>query len=540
MKVLSRIHPQELRNRLGSSPPSACSFTFKFMAGETAPVVRKFDTSAESCNAFGFKFGDVVQDKRGKEYTIIGVGPPAAGRRWHKLRQIRLWAYQFGSSGAQPLKVDCNILFMRRGTEPVESGPLGALECTFPYLVRTHTSVTKRVVKFDVRPEVCSKLSNASGLQHGAQIQDEHGRKFAVVGAAYHRGRPQVWFEREGKLGATMFDKPPDLRNFELVGRISLQPCGADVPVMPLQSTLDWDEASDSDDDTTAGEVKGLLGLLGSSASHTQLVKALERLAKHRKHRRKSQPLEKCLGSVDLNREEDGIKRLEHGGIRKGDRVRGLTSGGPTGRLGIVTNIDGSVFRIDSLPESSQQDVFTWHAKFEEIQKDSEADLVRPGALVKLRQGVQQPRCGWGGLTHELVVGVVQKVEKCIASVNLGYSNRWRGPLDEFEVLKPSDSLQVGSHIRLKSPDKVPRYGWGGHRMRPAIGVIAKIEEEEIQVNFPDMDEWKSEAEFRSGTCSDVGRGLFNHPSSSVVDFRRTSGLLSIPLIVTYRNRLLN
>ena len=76
--------------------------------------------------------------------------------------------------------------------------------------------------------------------------------------------------------------------------------------------------------------------------------------------------------------------------------------------------------------------------------------------------------------------------------------------------------------------------------MRPAIGVIAKIEEEEIQVNFPDMDEWKSEAEFRSGTCSDAGRGLFNHPSSSVVDFRRTSGLLSIPLIVTYRNRLLN
>ncbi|CAE7030113.1 shkD [Symbiodinium sp. CCMP2592] len=484
MKVLSRIHPRELRSRFGSLPPSACSFNFKFMAGETAPVVRKFATSAESCNAFGFEFGDVVKDKWGKEYVVIGVGPPAAGRHWHKSNRVRLWAYEVGSEGAQPLKVDCHIRFVRRGPEPVEFGPIGALECTFPYPVRTHGHAPKRAVKFDVRPEVCSKLTGMSDLQHGAQIQNEHGRKFSVVGAAYYRGQPQVWFEREGKLGATLFDKTAFLRNFELVGRISLQPCGADVPAMHLQSSLDWD------DDATTGDMKGLLGLLCSGASHTQLLKALERKAKHKKYARKSQLLEKRIDSVNLNK-EDSIKRVEHGGIKKGDRVSGPAAGRPTGRVGIVTNIDEGVFQVVSLSESSQQDVFTWHAKFDQIHKDPEADLVRPGALVKLRQAVQQPRCGWGGLTHELVLGVVQKVEKCIASVNLGYSNRWHGPLDEFEAIKPSDSLQVGSHIRLKSTDKVPRYGWGGHKMRAAIGVVAKIADEDIKVNFPDMDEWK-------------------------------------------------
>ncbi|CAE7738519.1 KEG [Symbiodinium sp. CCMP2592] len=342
-----------------------------FESGAVWLAVRESDALAPSCKAFGFKFGDAVQDKKGKEYTVLGVGPPAAGRHWHRSNRIRLCAHEFGSSEAQTLRVDCDVDFVRRGPEPVEFGTLGA----------------------------CIAF---------------------------------------------------------------LQPSTSDV-----QAMLGWDGAALSDEGIPTAGINRLLGLLGSSGWHV---------------------LEKHFGSIDTNT-EDGMRRCEHMGIKKGDRIRGLAAGWPFDRLGVVTTVNAGVFQI--LSESSQQDVFTWHAKFEEMRKDPEADLVRPGALVKLRQAVQQPRYGWGGLTHELVLGVVQKVEKCIVSVNLGFGSRWHGSLDEFEAIKPSDSLQVGSHVRFKSPGKVPRYGWGGHKMRAAIGVVAKIEDEDIKVNCPDMDEWK-------------------------------------------------
>ena len=500
MRVLKQIHPHKIREHLESSPQLARNFSFKFLAGQGDPVVRKFDVSAEACAAFGFQFGDVVQDKRRREHTIIGVARPAAGRHWCKSDRIRLWAIPLGGHGAQPLKVDSNLRFVRQGPKPEVFGPLGALECTFRYPVR---SSILRVCMFDIRPDICFKLSTVPGLQHGAQVQDEHGRVFSVVGVAYYRGRPRIWFEREGKAGATIFERPISMHKLKVVGGVtSLEPSASDVPTISMESTLDWDKASDSDGD---GPVADLKGLLGSDVSPAKVLQALEEAVKHKRQRPKREPLDKLLHSASLNK-EDGIKRIEHAGIKQGDRVRSLLDLQTRRRVGIVTNIEGGVFRIDSL-EGSGQRVCTWHAKLEEIRKDEEADLVRPGALVKLRPEVQKPRFGWGGLSSQDVVGVVQKVDNCVVSVNLGFSNRWHGMLDEFLTEQTSDALKVGSHVRVKELVEAPRYGWGAHKMHAAVGVVSKIEEDEIEVNFPDADDWKPEAELSRSIFAGSAQG---------------------------------
>lgn len=140
------------------------------------------------------------RDQHGEEHAIIGVGRPAAGRESCKFNFVCLWAYKEGFSGAQRLRISNGSALARRGEKPKEFRPHGAFEM--------HLSISiPRTGEFDIRPEICCKLAGAAGLQHGAQVAF-HGRLFRVVGAAYYCGRPQLWFERDGKHGATIFVNP--------------------------------------------------------------------------------------------------------------------------------------------------------------------------------------------------------------------------------------------------------------------------------------------------------------------------------------------
>lgn len=496
MKVLKKLGPHEVRGCLGSDPPEMHLFTFPFLAGQDCPTVRKFDISSEACQAFGFEFGDIVRDKHGDEHTVIGVGRPGAGRKWCKLKAVCLWAHKKGCEGAQPLRVNSSLSFVRRTDEfekPKPFGPLGELMPTFRYPFKSSSS--KRAGEFDVRPEICFKVGGVPGLKPGARV-DFHGRLFTVIGAAYYRGCPQLWLERDGRQGATIFEKTRHVRELKLVSSpaSSLVPCGADVPILPMRHSLDWDEASDSDDEEP--ELQGFMRLLKSDASQAAVLAALKERLKgqgsRRRSREKELQLDKCLNLKTLNKQSsDGVQH-NPGSIKAGDRVRSLSSD----CVGIVTNVDNGVVRIDSYSQIERSSV-TWHARLEEVNIDECANLVREGALVELREEVKQPVCDWGGQSHGDVVGVVQQIRDSIVVVNLGIRT-WKGALHEFQAFKPSGCVQVGAHIRVKQPDLHPRYGWGDHKMREAIGVVAKIEDDDVEVNFPDKDKWRSGTEFFS------------------------------------------
>lgn len=277
----------------------------------------------------------------------------------------------------------------------------------------------------------------------------------------------------------------------------SLVPCGTDVPILPMQHLLDWDEASDSDAEEP--ELQGLMRLLKSDASQAAVLAALEDWLKgRRRSREKGLQLDKCLNLKTVNKQSSDGKQHTRGNIKAGDRVRSLSSD----RVGIVTNVDNGVVRIDSYSQIERGSV-TWHARLEEVHIDECANLVREGALVELREEVKQPICDWGRLSHADVVGVVQQIrDDSIVVVNLGFRT-WRGVLYEFQAFKPSGCVQVGAHIRVKQTDLHPRYGWGDHKMREAIGVVARIEDDDVEVNFPDMDKWKSGTEFTAAQESD-------------------------------------
>ena len=204
------------------------------------------------------------------------------------------------------------------------------------------------------------------------------------------------------------------IRDLKVVGipilTSPLSPCDTNVPT--ICRGLDWDKASDSDG---------------------------------RKEYRRRENGQK-LGT--LNKERDGKRQSMEASRREIE-------------WGHVDS-DSSVFRIDSLQESSQR-AYSWHAKQGEIQKDQQVDLVRPGALVELGKDVKEPRSGWGGRPHANMVSVVEKIEDCIVYLKLGF-RRWHWALEEVRSIKPSEcklrpqilqESHEASRIVLASPDNI-------------------------------------------------------------------------------------
>ena len=489
MLVLKRLPAEEVRSHLGCEPPRAFNLQFPFMAGCKHPVVRLFDNTAAACEAFGFRAGDVVKDKQENQYTVIGVGP-LLPRKCFRGSQ-GLWALRDGSNGAERLQVSRHVSLVSRGSEkPQEYGPLGALECTLIYPLRAHG----RAGQFDVRPEICCKLAGVprcSGLQHGTQVEDRAGRRFTLIGARYHRGCPRLWFERDGKTGATLFAKFGECHVKALSLPPRVQEVHATGAILPMARSLDWDEVlSDDSDEEPERDLERLLREKGGATSKSELIKLLESAARRHKHRKQHREPEKLLCTTTLNRKEECNSKpvRESDGIKHGMRVRSRSNN----CIGVVTNIDSDgTFRIESLKETGQG-VDTWHAQRQDIERDERADLVRPGALVQVRAGIECPRFEWGFLTPS-DIGVVRAVEDGVVSVNFGQRKLWKGALDEFQVLEPFDCLQVGSHVQLVKPDLKPRYGLGELKTTSAIGVVSRMDGEEICVNFPEADDWKLE-----------------------------------------------
>lgn len=486
MRVLKKLPPEEVRSHLGREPPQARNLQFPFMAGCKHPVVRLFDNSPVACEAFGFRAGDVVKDKQGNQHTIVGVGP-LLPRKYFRGSQ-GLWSVRDCSNGAERLQVSCHVSLVSRGSKPLqEYGPLGALECTLVYPLRSHG----RAGEFDVRPEICCKLAGVprcSGLQHGTQVEDHQGRRFTLIGARYHRGCPRLWFERDGRPGATLFAKFGECHVKALSLPPRVQEIHATGTIVPMTKSLDWDEVlSDDSDEEPERDLERLLREKGGATSKSELIKLLDIAARRHRHKKQHRELEKLL-LTKLNRNEECNSKpvRESDGIKQGMRVRSLSNS----CIGVVTNIDSDgTFRIESLKQTGQG-LDTWHAKRQDIERDEQADLVRPGALVQVREGIECPRFEWGFLTRS-DIGVVRVVEDGVVSVNFGHKKTWKGALDEFQVLEPFDCLQVGSHVQLVEPNMKPRYGWGELKTPSAIGVVSRMDGEEIRVNFPEADEWK-------------------------------------------------
>ncbi|CAK9025217.1 E3 ubiquitin-protein ligase KEG (Protein KEEP ON GOING) (RING finger protein KEG) (RING-type E3 ubiquitin transferase KEG) [Durusdinium trenchii] len=306
---------------------------------------------------------------------------------------------------------------------------------------------------------------------------------------------------------------------------------------MPETKTLDWDEAP-SDDEESVDELRKLLR---RDTSKSELIKRLIDAGERHARQEKGPQLQKLLLTNTLNQERSLKRVREHEGIKEGMRVRSVS-----GSVGVVTNIDrDGTFRIDSLKETGQG-IDTWHAARREIERDERADSVRPGALVQLREDVATPRFGLGFLSRS-EIGIVVDVKEGVVYVNFGHRQRWHGALDEFDMRKPFDCLQVGSHVQLEKPDIKPRYGWGQLKTSSAIGVVSRIDGDDVFVNFPEADDWRCRSDeihvnaaanmIRPGelvrvhprvTHPKLEWGTAQHSSSGLVQFISHDGVVSV------------
>lgn len=149
-----------------------------------------------------------------------------------------------------------------------------------------------------------------------------------------------------------------------------------------------------------------------------------------------------------------------------------------------------------------------------ELVVDEDAEKIRPGILVHVRQQLDQPAYGWGNVDNKSV-GMVRDVKKD-GEVEVDFVEApggWRCLLTELEPI-PTDveeaarrelkleatvglyTFPIGSAVRVKPTVEEPRHQWG--QVRPgSVGRVAGVSSGTAQllVNFPETDHWRAHPE---------------------------------------------
>ena len=197
------------------------------------------------------------------------------------------------------------------------------------------------------------------------------------------------------------------------------------------------------------------------------------------------------------------------GPIQKGNHVRVIghsrvnVNGVATGDVGVVKSRDSDGNFVIDFPRTDN-----WCASPSDIVLDPVAEIIRPGALVKVKDSVIDPLFGWGSyqsFMHGLVFEVKSNGVVCI---QLGLNPddgqcTWRAQLKELEVVDTGafqggyhghwqGRLQLGMAVRIPSHLTTPSTGWGNLK-RGEVGYVCgfKSGSNLCVCNFPSVDGWQ-------------------------------------------------
>jgi von Willebrand factor type A domain len=189
----------------------------------------------------------------------------------------------------------------------------------------------------------------------------------------------------------------------------------------------------------------------------------------------------------------DDSGKWDGGHISNGSHVRVL-KGPHSGKIGVATDRKANRNYVVGLPmlgpvQFPKEDVIV----------DVEAELIRPGAIVKVKSTVATPTLGWDQFSRGAHGFVREVSESGIVVVEIGAADgsKWRAPLEDLTVAHEQlldESLKVGAAVRVPSW-KDPSTGWG-NLAKNDVGYIRSYDPSTMlhAVDFPSVDGWKGRA----------------------------------------------
>uniref|UniRef100_A0A671NIU7 Tripartite motif-containing protein 65-like n=1 Tax=Sinocyclocheilus anshuiensis TaxID=1608454 RepID=A0A671NIU7_9TELE len=172
--------------------------------------------------------------------------------------------------------------------------------------------------------------------------------------------------------------------------------------------------------------------------------------------------------------------------------------------VGVVKKIQGDLLTVD-FPEQRN-----WTGVVSEMEHVSGAgsDLstkngpfdIDVGDRVRVKPSITTPKHNWGrNVTHKSV-GVVKDIkdDDSVVVDFPGHAN-WKGILTEMELVTNDDdeigpssldsNIKIGDKVRVKPSVVSPTHKWGAVTHK-SIGVVKKIQDESLIVDFPEHKKW--------------------------------------------------
>ncbi|XP_026146841.1 tripartite motif-containing protein 65-like isoform X2 [Carassius auratus] len=121
---------------------------------------------------------------------------------------------------------------------------------------------------------------------------------------------------------------------------------------------------------------------------------------------------------------------------------------------------------------------------------------IKIGDKVRVKPSVVTPTHKWGAVSHKSI-GVVQKIQGDSLTVDFPEQKNWTGIVSEMEIVASAGSgssrlesvINIGDQVRVKPSVVTPTHKWGAVTHK-SIGVVQKIQDESLIVDFPEHKKW--------------------------------------------------
>uniref|UniRef100_A0A671NF72 Tripartite motif-containing protein 65-like n=1 Tax=Sinocyclocheilus anshuiensis TaxID=1608454 RepID=A0A671NF72_9TELE len=132
----------------------------------------------------------------------------------------------------------------------------------------------------------------------------------------------------------------------------------------------------------------------------------------------------------------------------------------------------------------------------DEIGPSSLDSNIKIGDKVRVKPSVVSPTHKWGAVTHKSI-GVVKKIQGDSLTVDFPEQKNWTGIVSEMEIVASADSgssslesvIKIGDQVCVKMSVVTPTHKWGAVTHK-SIGVVQKIQDESLIVDFPEHKKW--------------------------------------------------
>ncbi|XP_016372107.1 tripartite motif-containing protein 6 [Sinocyclocheilus rhinocerous] len=193
--------------------------------------------------------------------------------------------------------------------------------------------------------------------------------------------------------------------------------------------------------------------------------------------------------------------------------------------VGVVKDIKSDKCLVIDFPGFA-----SWRGLLSEIEPVTDDDECESSALncnikigdkVCVKPSVETPKYLWGSVSHKSI-GSVINVQGETVTVDFPEQEGWIDEVSEMELVVSADLgspshayFKIGNRVSVKSSVKDPKHGWGSVTHN-SIGVIKRIQDESLTVDFPEQTDWTGVALEMELINEDVSEVLSLRPGARV------------------------